>query len=200
MVITVEYNRGHDVITATELVTVSGAAPVENGEGNQPTPTDGVNALVTVDATTKTANAGEEVAYRLMIANMGSESQIFNVEVAGEQLFAEATVDPAFVTVPADSTGEVIIYVTPNKEANEGRNSFTARVKAGNEIVSEVSLTTNVEKSGFSGDLRQALIIGLIVLVVVLIVIGLIVAFSRMKNDDDMGPNEGQSYYYYPRY
>ncbi len=199
LVVTVEYSRGHKTVSETQTIHVSGSSDSE-GSGSEGTGSTQANAIVTVDSTSKTAKAGEEVAYRVMIANMDKVSRTFSLEVAGEQLFAEAVVEPAFVTVPADGTGEIIVYVTPNEDAKEGRNSFTARVKTGSEIVSEVSLTTNVEQKGLSGDLKQALIIGLIVLVVILIILGLIVAFSRMKGDDDLGAGEGQSYYYYPRY
>lgn len=197
LVVTIDYDRGHKSISQTETIYVKGSSESTSTDGSVSGKTD---AIVTVDSTSKTAKQGEEVAYRIMIANLDSVSKTFTLEIAGEQLFAEASVDPAFITIPADGTGEVIVYVTPNSDAKEGRNGFTARVKTGNEIVNEVSLTTNVEKSGLSGDLKQALVIGLIVLVVILIIIGLIVAFSRMKGDDELGAGEGQSYYYYPRY
>ncbi len=203
LLVSVEYNRGHSLINEKHLIHVEGMET-----DNEPTPgtppvgtTDDEKSVISVDSSSKTAKGGEEVAYKIMIANMGSKSKLYTVEVAGEQLFAEATIDPAFVNIPADSTGEVFVYVTPKEGAEEGRHSFTARVKSGDELVDELSLTTNVENAKrFGGDLKQALVIGLIVLVVILIILGLIVAFSRMRGDDEPGVGEGQNYYYYPKY
>ncbi|MEK6940880.1 MAG: hypothetical protein AABW49_03205 [Nanoarchaeota archaeon] len=203
LVVTLEFNRGHNTISYTELISVKG---MEQDTTVPQEPADKV--IVSTDSTSKTTGIGKEAAYRVMIANLGMESKLFTVETEGEQIFADSSVVPAFVTIPAESNGEVVVYITPQEGATEGRHSFTLRVKSGTEIVSEISLTTTVEAvvavddnegSGFDGDLKQALIIGVVVLVVVLIILGLIVAFSRMRGDEELGTGEGQSYYYYPK-
>ena len=139
-----------------------------------------------------------------MVANLGSEPALYSLEVSGEQLFADARVEPSFVTVQPDNTGEFVVYLKTKEDASEGRHSFVAKLKSGSTIVQEVSLTADVTKetatSGlFGGDVKQALLIGVLVLVVVLIIVGLVVAFTR-KGDDEPGAGEGQSYYYYPKY
>ena len=193
----VEYNRGHSVETARETITVKGSDETQAQEKKSET-------VVSVDSTSKTVAQDSEVGYKIMVANLGSEPALYSLEVSGEQLFADARVEPSFVTVQPDNTGEFVVYLKTKEDASEGRHSFVAKLKSGSTIVQEVSLTADVTKetatSGlFGGDVKQALLIGVLVLVVVLIIVGLVVAFTR-KGDDEPGAGEGQSYYYYPKY
>ena len=192
----VEYNRGHSVVTKTETITVKGS----DGEL---TPEKKSETVVSVDSISKTVAQDSEVGYKIMVANLGSTPALYSVEVSGEQLFGDARVEPSFVTVQPDSTGEFIVYLKAKDDASEGRHSFVAKLKEGNTILQEVSLTADVSEgtvSGlFGGDVKQALVIGVLVLVVILIIVGLVIAFTR-KGDDEPGAGEGQSYYYYPKY
>lgn len=200
LLVKVEYSRGHSVVTQKENVYVSGVAPEEQVTPGTP------ETVISVDSTSKTVAQDSEVGYKVMLANLGPSAELYSVEVAGEQLFADARVEPSFVTVQPDKTGEFIVYLKAKPDATEGRHSFTVSVKSGNEVLQELSLSADVAKKSiasstqwFGGDVKQAVLIGLVVLVVILIIVGLVVAFSR-KGDDEPGAGEGQSYYYYPKY
>lgn len=193
----VEYSRGHEVVSSPGKIYVVGtAAPEQPGQGE-------VKAVVGTDATTKVAKQGEEVAYKVMIANMGSAPQIFSAEVSGEKLWGSSRVDPTFVKVNNDATGELYVYVKANADAEVGKHMFTVKVKAGDTVVDEKTLTADVTAKEVTttpgvGSLRNALIIGFGVLVVLLIIIGLIVLFNRMGKEEEPGEipsSEGQAYY-----
>ncbi|MBS3095207.1 hypothetical protein J4231_00860 [Candidatus Woesearchaeota archaeon] len=202
LLVKVEYNRGHSVVTKKEIVSVNGVDSTKEPAE----PAKKAETVVSVDSTSKTVVQDSEVGYKVMLANLGSEQVLYSVEVAGEQLFADSRVEPSFVTVQPDKTGEFAVYLKAKPDASEGKHSFTVRVKSGNEVLQELSLSADVSKKSvvstdslFSGDVKQAVLIGLVVLVVVLIIVGLVIAFSR-KNGDEPGAGEGQSYYYYPKY
>jgi uncharacterized membrane protein len=191
----VEYSKGHEIVSATGKIFVQGTE-------EETTETE-TKAVVGTDATTKTVKQGEEVAYKVMIANMGSKAQMYTLQVSGEKLWASSRMDPTFVKIPAESTGEMYVYIKPNADAQAGKQMFTLKVLAGDSVVDEKTLTADVTAKESAtvtqvGSLRNALIIGFGVLVVLLIIIGLIVLFNRMSRDDEAGEipsSEGQAYY-----
>ncbi|MDP4012442.1 MAG: hypothetical protein Q8R00_02445 [Candidatus Nanoarchaeia archaeon] len=193
VVITVEFNRGQDVVTTTETISVDG---VEKSN---------TETLISIDASSKDVKYGEESTYKLMIANIGTVRGIYSVEVVGTDLWATSRVEPAFITVDPDATGEAKVYLSAKKDAETGTHAFVVKVKEGKNIVSEMTLNANVVERNLLGGLRSALTAIFIVLVVVLVVLGIILAFKKMGSDsfdeEVMEPSitEGQTYYYYPR-
>lgn len=191
----VSYNRGHDTVTATSKIFVQGTEKAVE----QP---QEAKTVVGTDATSKAIKQGEEVAYKVTIANMGSKPQVYSLEVSGEKIWGSSRVDPAFLKVQNDATGEMYVYMRANSDAPAGKNTFTLKVKADDTVVEEKTLTADVAAkeapTAQVGGLRNALIIGFGVLVVLLIIIGLIVLFNRMGREEEPGEipsSEGQAYY-----
>jgi uncharacterized membrane protein len=203
--ITVSYDDGHETVEKTETVNVKAA---------ESTATEEVPAtLINIDSSSKEATAGVEVPFKIMVANIGNDVAIYSLEIAGADLWATTRVEPAMVTLPPDATGEMFVYIKPKTDIEAGKHSFTAKVKAGNTIVAEKTLTTDVtgttSASTATGStttngqtnfasLKNALVIGFGVLVVLLVILGLIIAFNKMSKDEDEevpGNNEGQAYY-----
>ncbi|MDP2908843.1 MAG: putative S-layer protein [Nanoarchaeota archaeon] len=204
--ITMEYNRGHNVVKQTGTVHVRPAEAV--------TAEDVPQAIVSVDGAAKDAVAGTEVPFKIMVANLDSKASVFSVEVAGADLWAATRTEPAMVTLAPDSTGEMYVYVKPKSGIEAGKHSFTVKVKAGNAIVAEKTLTADVAGTGATtstttgattatngqtnfASLKNALVIGFGVLVVLLVILGLIIAFNKMSKDEEeeIPTSEGQAYY-----
>ena len=183
LVVDVIYNRGHDVVRAQTLVHVDGVSGV-----------DDENTIVNVDAQSKNVNAGDQIGYRIMIANMGEEVQRYSLEVSGEGLWATSRVDPLFVTVKPGETADLNVILDVKDNAPEGRNSFVVKVNSGEQLVKEISLTADVNGSGLSEGTRRALTIVFGVLVVLLVILGLVVAFNKMKGDEGEGDEETKYY------
>lgn len=205
--ITMEYNRGHDVVKLTGTVHVRSAEDV--------TAEDVPQSIVSVDGAAKDAVAGTEVPFKVMVANLDSKASVFSVEVAGADLWAAIRTEPAMVTLAPDSTGEMYVYVKPKSGIEAGKHSFTVKVKAGNAIVAEKTLTADVKGTSTTtstattgattatngqtnfASLKNALVIGFGVLVVLLVILGLIIAFNKMSKDEEeeIPTSEGQAYY-----
>ncbi len=204
--IIVTYEDGHETVEKTETVTVKAAEAAT---------TEQVPAtLVNIDSSSKEGAVGVELPFKIMVANLGGEATVYSVEVAGADLWATTRVEPVMMTLPPDNTGEIFVYVKPKTDIETGKHSFTAKVKSGNMIVAEKTLITDIIGTGTTtttttgatttngqtnfASLKNALVIGFGVLVVLLVILGLIIAFNKMSKDEDEevpGNNEGQAYY-----
>ena len=189
----VVYNRGHSQVSESRRITVQ-AIP----QGKV------METVINPETTSKTAKVGEQVQYRVMIANLGDEKGVYSVQLDGTQ-WAEAYVEPGFLTVMPDSTGQFTIFLRPLEGADARMYTFNARVMLGNEVVSDVILQTKVEeaaeeKAASATTFKTVLAIIFAILVVVLIVLGIIIAVRRAEEDDESpGAVEGQTYYYSPK-
>ena len=178
----VEYNRGRSVLTDTVQVAVTGVSAAEK------------EAVVDVDALTKSLEVGGSTTYVVTVQNFG-ESKTFNVEVEGEQLFADSSISPKTFTLADQESKDVKVTLTPKSDAESGLKDFTVKVWSEDKLVEELSLQANVvEKAQDNADTRDVWVIGFIVLVIILIVLGLIMAFQRMRKPEEPG-DEGTSYY-----
>ena len=183
------YNRGNSKITETKTISVDALPQAAN-----------VETIINPESTSKTTMVGSEVVYRIMVANLGTEKGVYSIQLDGTQ-WADAHVEPGFLTVLPDSTGEFRVFITPMKGVDARTYTFNARVLQGNEVVSDVILQTKVEEAEQSNAPAFKTILAVIfaVLVVVLIVLGIVVAIRKSAEDEET-PNaaEGQTYYYSP--
>ena len=195
--IDVEYNRGHSKVSQQLPLTVVGL----------PDETPKVDTVINIDSTSKEVTLGQTVDYKLMIANLGSEKGVYLVQTEGIS-WGSASVNPGFLTVLGESTGEVTISVTPNEGAVAQDYVFVARVLLGNDIVNEITLNTKVksdEETNAGAALTFKMVLGIIfgILVIILVVLGLIIAFKKDDTEDEDAPSpsvaQGQTYYYTPK-
>jgi hypothetical protein len=97
----------------------------------------------TVDSVSK--NIGSEgSAYMITLENNDDSTRTVTISVGGVQGWASTTITPATLTLAPGSSGVVSVYVTPSSSA-EGTNAFTVYVSEGNQVISSVGLTANVE-------------------------------------------------------
>lgn len=188
--ILVEYDRLHESVKKVYLLNVKGKELVEDGKE--------IKRLVSVDTATKEVDQGKGIIYRFTVANLGSEAEAYNVEVSGVDSWATSRVDPAFVTVASDNTGEVFVYVSANENAAPGLHMFTVKVKAQDTIVKEFNLGADVkEVQAKTFNLASILWVIFAVLVIVVVVLGIILLVKRSKEDkaEEPGTGEAQTYY-----
>ena len=187
------YNRGNSKISQTRKIMVQ-ALP-------QPA---AVETVINPESTLKTTTVGQEVMYRIMIANLGTDKGVYSIQLDGAQ-WADARVEPGFLTVLPDSTGEFTVFVTPLDGADARTYSFNARVMLGTEVVSDVILQTKVESavepSAAPATFKTILAVIFAILVIVLIVLGITIAVRKTQEAEQDTPNaaEGQTYYYSPK-
>tara|TARA_Y100000310_G_scaffold343038_1_gene448860 strand:- start:3611 stop:4927 length:1317 start_codon:yes stop_codon:yes gene_type:complete len=193
--IDVEYNRGYNFLSQSLNINVQGTEADE-----------GVQTVVNSDSSSKATGAGSSVDYKVMMANLGSEPGVYSVQVDGVSAWGEVTVQPSFLTVMPDSTGEVTITVTPFDSTEDASYTWVAKVMLGSDVLSEVVFNTKVdaaeEMAAAKTDvLKTVLTIVFAILVVVLVVLALIIAFRKVRSEDEDSTSlEGQTYYqYYPK-
>ncbi len=195
LVVEVVYHDGREKTSQTYTLTVNGVSAQEAPK---------VEGVITVDATTKTLAAGEEKAYKLAFANLGTEAQLYTIRAVGTQLWADVRVDSALVAVPAGQVVEANVYVKARTDAELGNHIFTLQVNSNNDLVKEIALGAKVTEAApavapaagllqYSSTLKLAFV-GLVVL---LVIVGLFIAFRKLKDDDEypLEPKEGQTYY-----
>ncbi|RME54997.1 hypothetical protein D6777_01975 [Candidatus Woesearchaeota archaeon] len=198
----VTYNRGYSVLEETRTVHVDGK------EEQAPEETSALKAVVSVDTTAQTVEQGEETVYKLNFVNLGKETQLFSANVVGSQLWADARLEPSFVSVPPGMTGEMKVYLKAHSDAEAGNHLFTLQLLAGENLVKELPLGARVvEKeqptpaagAAVADGLLSAstLKLGFVGLVVLLVIVGLVVALRKLKDDDEypLEPKDGQTYY-----
>jgi len=137
--------------------------------------------------------------YPITITNNAGRSRTFSVNVEGADGWATIKISPTNTVVVKAGKSEVLyVFVGANKDTPAGPHSFTAIVKAGSETVEQVSMTANVINSGDNGwdTAKKGLEIALVVIIALLVILGLIIGFSKLKNEDgDADSLEAETYY-----
>ena len=199
VVVSVEYNRGHDVEREVFEFTVEGEIEVKPE----------IETIISIDTTTQTIAPGEGAVYKVMFANLDTESKTYSLETVGAGTWANSRVDPGFLTIRPGESGEMYVYVSAFESAPIGKHMFTARVRSGDKVIKEINLEASVVGSSVSSNTwdqaRKGLEIGFAVLLVVLVILGIILAASKFKRDrgiteEEPSTGEGQTYYHYPKY
>lgn len=188
------YNRGYGASNSAEDEKV---LIVHVKSAKETTGVATASALINVDNTNQRAAVGEGAVYKVSIANLGKEAQTYSVEVLGVGSWGTSRVDPQNLIVPADKTGESLVYVSPAENADAGVKTFSVKVKdsAGN-VVSEKALTLDVVNAQTSGSyeaFKKVLEVGFIALLIILVVLGIVLVAKKLGGSSDSV--EGQTYY-----
>jgi len=201
VIVSVEYNKGHSIERNVYELSVEGEAVQVKPD---------VEAIISIDTTAQTIAPGEGAVYKVMFANLDSESKTFSLEVVGSGTWASSRVDPSFLTVKPGESGEMYVYVSAFEGVPTGKRMFTVRVKSEGDVIKEINLESDVTKSaGMSqttwDQVRKGLEIGFAVLLVILVILGIILAASKFRGEkgiteEEPSAGEGQTYYYYPHY
>ena len=182
LVVKVEYDRGHEVITQNYELVINGASA-----GTQ-------DVLVSVTETSKSVEVGQGIVYEIDLANMGTNVRSFTADVAGLE-WANYRVDPTPVIVQAGSNQKMFVYVSPNEDVM-GERTFTVNVKEGNNVVKQVNFQANIEEARSEwGNVLTGLEIGFVVLLIILVILGIVLAATRMGRKEDNDEPLGETYY-----
>lgn len=153
-------------------------------------------SIVTVGPASQNVEAGAGVVYPITITNPSSQARTYIITVSGADAWAETTINPSNTMVlNAKETGIAYITVNAKDRAAAGSYSFSVSVASGTETIGPFTLgATVMGKPSSWGNLRTALGISLVVLVIVLVVLGLIIGARKMKNKEGSS-DEDQTYY-----
>ncbi len=166
------------------------------------------DSLISTDATTQTVERGEEIVYKIKVANIDDASKVYSIKIAGTKLWADTRAEPSFVSVEPGKTSDVYVYLKAQEDAELGSWPFTVQVLENSRLVKELEFTAKVYEGdgdrigvGFTKFLSEnALKVAFVVLIVAILAIGLVVAVRKLKNGDeedefDLEEGEGKGYY-----
>ncbi len=141
---------------------------------------------VIVTASSKTASAGEEAEYELLVINPTNELTVFRV-ISENNQDVSSRVSNSVIAVPAGSSKTITVAA---KAEEEGQYSFDVTVLSADSSASVATLNLNVEGRG-SVDAVTILTIILAIIFVVLLIV-LIVLIGKKS---DKAEEFGESYY-----
>ncbi len=142
---------------------------------------------VIVSAGRKTVAVGENAEYDLLIVNPTNKLKVYRIITESSGSLSSNT-NEAVIAVPAGSSKTVTI--TANADT-EGEYNFNVNVLSGEELVSTVVLTANVEgKSQITSPIIVLTIILAIVFLVLLVVLVVLITKKPEKTEEF-----GESYY-----
>jgi uncharacterized membrane protein len=153
------------------------------------------NSVITVP-NSQELSQGTSVAYPIMIQNNNAQAKTYTLSLSGASTWATARVDPSSViVVPAGQSRTAYLYVSANDNSELGDKVFTLTVDSGTEskqipLVAKITKNVNTATTDWS-KFRNALEIGLVILVIILIIIGLIIGFNKVKDNKQ----EAEPYY-----
>lgn len=196
--IALSYNDDYDTITEQRTIFVEdgGLCSVEAPAMEK--------ALIAIGQPRGSVAPGERLTYPITITNAGDSAASYALDVQGAAGWATVEVSPSNVmTLKPGEIKSAFVYLTP-KEGVTGAQAFSLSVNSGDETLKQVTLTGEIDGTPAVEPVKKkstvrALTIGLIVVIVILIIIGLIVAFSRMKGNEDFEEfeDEGEEKNYY---
>lgn len=138
----------------------------------------------------------EAALFPITIVNTGKTATTVSFEVQGAD-WANVEFKPSNILIVKGEESEVIsLYVTP-KEDVEGSKVLTLNIIKEGKVAQQVPFTVNVEKGEeekafASANLRLVLEVAIVILVIVLVIIGLVLAFRKMKGNEE---EDTQTYY-----
>jgi uncharacterized membrane protein len=186
--ITVEFDEYSETTTTGTIKVLSS----DSCGVTVPGTTGAQNTIVSVPNMQEVAQ-GTSVVYPIVISNTGVVSQTYTLSVTGASTWATTRIDPSSViVVPAGQSKTAYLYVSTNANAELGDKAFTLSIDTGSDtkstpLVAKITKTTGSDWNGF----KNALEVGLVVLVIILIIVGLIIGFNKMKENK----NEAEPYY-----
>jgi len=197
----VEYDEGYEDVSKTTSIVVlrSDVCEASEGDGDEDDEEPEVPNVV-VGSTLEDVVAGEGGAiYPITITNNAKSSKTFSVSVAGVEGWGTVRITPTNTMVLGAGKSEIMyVFVGANQDSPSGPQVFSVAVKRGSTTVEQVSLTANVvESEGGNWDTaKKGLEVALVVLVALLVILGLIIGFSKLKNDEAEADGlEAETYY-----
>jgi uncharacterized membrane protein len=204
----VEYDEGYETVRKETTIRVTDGDTCEtatSGDDDTDDKPAQSQAIISVGSTKQDVPKGEGgVVYPLTITNAGRTSKTFVLTVDGVDSWATTRMSPAnTVVLGAGEMKAVYLYLTANEDAAAGEKMFTVSVSSDGTVMKQIPFTANVVEgdntaSSDWGRLRNGLLTGLAIIVVLLVLLGLIIGFNKLKGsdeDDDDLDDEGKTYY-----
>ena len=179
----VTYDEGDEVATQDTQIRVIAEEKAAASEDK---------TIITLVTDVQNANAGSSASFPLTITNAGSSSKVYTISVDGAN-WAQFSVSPTNVlVVDAGQSRAATVNAAVAKNAAAGTQTFMVSVMSDGKVLKQVPLKVNVTAGRDKSSLKKALEVGLIVLLILIVIIGLVLGFTRRKDDEE---KDDKSYY-----
>lgn len=192
----VEFDEYEETVATTTIDVVASDTCGASTGTTSPTTGQDEKSVITVP-NSQEVSQGTSVAYPIMIQNNGAVAKTYTMSLSGATSWATARVDPSSVLViPAGQSRTAYLYVSANNNAELGDKTFTLTIDSGTEskqipLVAKITKNVNATATTDWSKFRNALEIGLVVLVIILIIIGLVIGFNKVRDNK----HETEPYY-----
>ena len=196
-----EYHRGDHVTERTESIdVVKGVDCVDEPDE----PKEEKRTTLTIGQKEQDVKMGESVTYPVTIKNSGSSDRTYVFEASSYQDWAEVEITPqSIVTVGPGQSKTAYVSVSPLEDAEKGKHNMNLKIESDGKTLQDLKFTANVKEEDEPVDdrvdVKNVLLVGLLVLVVLLVILGLIIGFGKLRGNDKDFENEdderGETYY-----
>ncbi|PIN81869.1 hypothetical protein COV11_00945 [Candidatus Woesearchaeota archaeon CG10_big_fil_rev_8_21_14_0_10_30_7] len=140
------------------------------------------SAEVNIISSVEKVKRGTSVVYPITVTNKGRSQQSFTLTVISPNGLTVNVQPSNTVLLSSGKSHTFSVVTTANEDAPLGAQTLSARLNSGDTILQELILTAQVSENETSGDLKNYLETGLLVLLVVLVLIGLLIGLSKLKS------------------
>ncbi len=123
---------------------------------------------------------GSSGTYSISVLNLGDSAQTYSISLEGLDGWASYQTIPLGVKVGPEASQLIEVVLSVSDKALLGEHAFTVSIESNGEVVKELPLTANVEKS----NKINAMLISVIVLAIVLVALVIILVKTRKSEDD----------------
>ncbi len=185
----VQFDELHRTLSESREIEIVGSAQDDVNTQAQP------KTVIQLGNTDGAAVAGQGSAmYSFTVTNNDKNAKVYAISLDNAD-WADVKVLPASAAIVRGGESQVFtVQVTPAKGI-EGTKTLTLNVKQGSQVVQQIPLTLRASRASMSwGEVaKYTLATMLVVFVVVLVLLGLVLAFRKMNDDQDL--NTAETYY-----
>lgn len=187
----VEFDNNHRKVSETKPVTVLANEDCKEGTSQK---------AVTLGSSLENVKRGGSALFPVTLTNNEKTSKSFTLNVNAPQGLTVKVSPTSTVLLNAGETQTVYVTVTSDQTTPLGALSLSGSVTSGSDVLQQLTFTLNVgdDSSASALNVKDVLQVALVVLLALLILVGLVFAFSRLKDNGEETPrkkSKAETYY-----
>ncbi len=148
-------------------------------------------------ATPQDTFIGEQINIRTLITNLNDNAETYSIEIDGEKNFAASKIEPQFLTLNSDRTGQVNVVLDLKENQNPAKKSFILRVKAKDKVIEEFPVNLDIKERSNSIDSGKLATVFASLFIIGVIIFLVIKAVEKIRKNDerDLESSKGPRYF-----
>jgi len=188
----VEFDNNHRKVSETKPVTLLANEDCKEGTSQQKS--------VTLGSSLENVKRGGSALFPVTLTNNEKTSKSFSLNVNAPQGLTVKVSPTSTVLLNAGETQTIYVTVASDQTTPLGALSLSGSVTSGSDVLQQLTFTLNVgdDSSASALNVKDVLQVALVVLLALLILVGLVFAFSRLKDNGEETPrkkSKAETYY-----